>query len=176
MNITLLRCLAFLLLVLCLPVSAKANHSGDFGHGIVRMQGSIITTACAIDTKSRDQTIDMSVLPINQLVNNGRSHSHPFSITLVNCVLGREDWQRFQVAFYGPTDDGLFSVQGRARGIALQIVDTAGNIAMPGIPLPAMEFIEDNRRLHYALRLVGNSKKLQVGDYSSTLRFEMSYY
>lgn len=74
MNITLLRCLAFLLLVLCLPVSAKANHSGDFGHGIVRMQGSIITTACAIDTKSRDQTIDMSVLPINQLVNNGWSH------------------------------------------------------------------------------------------------------
>jgi type 1 fimbria pilin len=170
---------AFCLLILSTTMGVAGAASSGWGR--VNMQGAVIETACAIDTRSRDQTIDMSVLPLSQIMRDGQGTTRPFSIHLVNCVLGRfdpkrPDWQRFQVAFDGRADNGLFGIEGRARGIALQIADTRGNIANPGVPLPAAGITEGSNQLNYSLRLVGNKQVLRAGDYTSTLRFKMDYY
>ncbi len=151
------------------------------GWGRVNMQGSIIETACAIDTQSRDQTIDMDTAPVSQIARDGQGVSRPFSIRLVNCVLGRidprlPDWQRFQVTFDGRADTGGFGVEGEANGVALQITDAGGNIANPGQALPAGEIIPGDKTLNYSMRLVGNNQVLKAGEYYSTLRFKMDYY
>lgn len=145
------------------------------------MQGAVIETACAIDTDSRDQTIDISVMPLTKIIRDGQGLTLPFTIRLVNCVLNRVDdnltqWQRFQVTFDGRVDNGLFGVDGQAEGIALQLTDRHGNIIMPGNPTPLPDVVVSDRELNYFLRLVSNQQTLRSGEYTSTIRFKMYYY
>ncbi|HFF8968845.1 fimbrial protein [Serratia marcescens] len=168
---------AFCLLIL-LPMQ---NSLAAAGWGRVNMQGAVIETACAIDTESRDQTIDMSITPLSQIIRDGKGATRAFSIRLVNCVLERIDenlpkWQRFQVTFDGRVDNGLFGVDGQARGVALQLADSEGNIVSPGNPTPSMDITEGNRELNYSLRLVSNQQLLRSGEFTSSIRFKMDYY
>lgn len=65
-----LLCLASLLMVSLVSLSVLADPmKTDWGR--VSMEGSITDTACAIDPGSLEQTIDMAILPISQLVENG---------------------------------------------------------------------------------------------------------
>ncbi|HII4325964.1 TPA: fimbrial protein [Enterobacter cloacae] len=167
---------------LCLlMLSPIENSQAAAGWGRVNMQGAVIETACAIDTNSRDQTIDMSVLPLSQIMRDGQGLTRPFSIKLINCVLDRIDeslpqWRRFQVTFDGRVDNGLFGVDGAARGVALQLADNDGNIVTPGNPSPYLDISEGERELNYSLRLVSNQQILRSGEYTSTIRFKMDYY
>lgn len=145
------------------------------------MQGAIIDTACAIAIESRDQTIDMEVVPLADIIRDGQGRSKPFSIELVNCTLERQDtklldWKQFQVTFDGDSEGELFGVRGEASGVALRITDENGNTATPGVPLRAQEFITSTMRLNYRLRLVANQHALKAGDYSSAIRFKLDYF
>lgn len=169
---------AFYLLML-LPLLSGPLQAAGWGR--VNMQGAVIETACAIDTDSRDQTIDMSILPMSQVIRDGHGVKRAFNIRLINCVLGRKDkklsdWRRFQVTFEGRVDNGFFAVDGQAQGIALELTDNDGNIASPGKPLPAMDILAKDGQLNYSLRLVSNSQLLRTGEYTSVIRFKMDYY
>lgn len=171
---------AFMLLVFFSglhPVSATQFHSW----GRVKMLGSIIETACAIDTESRDQTIDMGFIPMVQIIRSGQSIDHPLEIKLVNCrqanhTKNLDDEQHYQITFDGINDAGLFGLSGDAQGIALQIVDGHGNVARPGLPLPKINVDKTEMPLQYSLRLVSNNKLLRAGEYFSTVKFKMDYY
>ncbi|MEX7634932.1 fimbrial protein, partial [Serratia marcescens] len=72
------------------------------GWGRVNMQGAIIDTACAIAAGSRDQTIDMDVLPLGNIARDGQGNTRPFTIELINCTFERPkpnlpNWKQFQV-------------------------------------------------------------------------------
>ncbi|EPL9180878.1 fimbrial protein [Serratia marcescens] len=162
----------------CAAVNANSHSQG---WGKVNMQGAIIDTACAIAVQSRDQTIDMDVIPVSDIARDGQGRSRPFSIELVNCVLERQnskmpDWKQFQVTFDGDAEGRLFGVSGEASGVALQITDTAGAVAAPGIPLPLQDIIRGDFRLNYNLKLVANSHALRAGNYSSSIRFKLDYF
>lgn len=151
------------------------------GWGRVNMQGAIIDTACAIAVESRDQTVDMAVVPLADIIRDGQSQIKSFVIELVNCTLERANnklpgWKQFQVTFDGDAEGSLFGVRGEASGIALQISDAAGNIATPGNPLPRGDIIPGDMRLNYALKLVANSHALKSGDYFSAIRFKLDYF
>ncbi|EKZ5287270.1 fimbrial protein [Klebsiella aerogenes] len=149
------------------------------GWGRVNMQGSITDTACAIAVNSREQTIDMGVLPLSDIIRDGQGRSQPFSIDLVNCITerpGNEGWKKFQVTFDGEAHGGLFGVNGDASGVALQIIDTQGNVAMPGKAMPPMDIIPGDSQLNYAMRLVANNHALKAGDYLSSIRFKLDYF
>ncbi|WP_414891526.1 fimbrial protein [Pseudomonas serboccidentalis] len=151
------------------------------GVGRVDMRGSIVETACAIDTLSRDQTIDMATMPLSQIIRDGSGVGRPFSVRLVNCVLprlgsGLAVWRQFQATFDGRADSGFFGVDGNARGVALMIADSYGSIAVPGAPLPLAELVSGDKVLNYSMRLVGNNQALRSGDYYSTIRFKIDYY
>ncbi|MBC3219745.1 type 1 fimbrial protein [Serratia fonticola] len=161
-----------------LPIT---NIQAASGWGRVNMQGAVIETACAIDTASRDQTIDLSILPLSQIERDGQGGVHAFSIRLINCVLDRMDedlpkWRRFQVTFDGRVDNGLFGVDGQARGIAIQLADNDGNIVSPGYPTPLLNITKDEKEVNYSLRLVRNQQQLRSGSYRSSIRFKMDYY
>lgn len=167
----------FLLLSFTHPINAIA----DQGHGRVNVQGSIVEVPCAIDTQSRDQSVDMGVTPTAVIARDGRGISRPFHIRLVNCHLarldtGRPDWRFFRATFDGDNERDLFALAGTARGVALELVDSEGSIAHPGLPLPPGTLVEGEQQLNYTLRLVGNRKALDAGSFRTTLRFRMDYY
>ncbi|MFS7367939.1 fimbrial protein [Serratia proteamaculans] len=146
------------------------------------MQGSIVDVPCVIAVNSREQTIDLAVLPVGAVMRDGRGPASLFSIQLVNCTLqpqlpGHGNWARFRVTFVGDvTDSALFGSAGQAEGIGLQITDAAGNVAQSGVPMPAAELASGEMRLDYRLRLVGTHQILRVGAYRTTVRFKMDYY
>ncbi|MBU5413219.1 type 1 fimbrial protein [Serratia ureilytica] len=159
---------------------AQAAHSSQ-GWGRVNMQGAIIDTACAIAAGSREQAIDMDTAPVADIIRDGSGGYHYFSIELVNCVLSRAesklpDWSSFQVTFDGDADGELFEMHGEAKGIGLQIVDTEGNVAYPGNPLPIREILPGRMQLNYQMRLIANKQPLRAGAYYSAVRFKMDYY
>lgn len=171
--------MTFCILVLLLTIEGAAATSTDWGR--INMQGAVIETACAIDIDSLDQTIDMSVLPLSKIMRDGQGIALPFTINLVKCVLLRmnnrlANWQYFQITFDGLADNGLFGIEGRARGVALQIIDNAGNVVVPGEPLPMVAISEGGRQLNYSLKLVSNKKLLRSGEFTSAIRFKMDYY
>ncbi|CAI0837296.1 PAP fimbrial minor pilin protein precursor [Serratia quinivorans] len=152
---------------------------GLAGWGVVNMQGSIIDTACAIAVDSREQSIDMGIIPVADIIRDGQGRSKPFSIDLINCVLerpGKEAWKNFQVTFDGDTEGALFGVHGGASGVGLQISDGLGNIAFPGKALPLMDIVPGDRQLNYSLKLVANNHALKSGDYFSSIRFKLDYF
>lgn len=159
-----------------IPVHATG---GLAGWGRVNMQGSIIDTACAIAVDSREQSIDMGVVPLADIIRDGQGHSKPFSIDLVNCVLdrpGETDWKHFQVTFDGDPEGTLFGVRGGASGVGLQISDSLGNIASPGKTLPFVDITPGSMQLNYSLKLVANNHALKSGDYFSSIRFKVDYF
>lgn len=160
--------------------SVQASNTVQ-GLGRVNMQGAIIDTACAIAVDSRDQSIDMEVVPLADIIRDGQGRTKPFSIELVNCVLERPggklpDWKQFQVTFDGDAEGDLFGVRGDASGVALQITDKYGNIATPGRALPREDIIPGNMQLNYHLRLVANQHTLKAGDFFSAVRFKLDYF
>ncbi|CAI1095381.1 fimbrial protein [Serratia proteamaculans] len=157
-------------------VAAKAQ-----GGGRVNMQGAIIDTACAIAAGSREQTIDMDAVPVGNIARDGQGNTRPFTIELTNCTLERPtpnlpDWKQFQVTFDGDVDGDLFGVSGEAKGVGLKIIDSQGNVAIPGSPLPFNEIITTRMLLNYTIKLVSNNKPLHAGRYFSSVRFKLDYY
>lgn len=147
--------------------------------GRVSMNGSIVNSACAIDTGSYEQTVDMGLLPIGTIRQEGRGPVRHFSIALIGCTLtpfASEAWQTFSVTFDGPTDGEWFSVSGDARGVALLLQDAQGQPIYPGKPTPKQAIAPGNSTLHYGLKLVSDTHPLRSGEYQSALRFKIEYY
>ncbi|URR23232.1 MULTISPECIES: hypothetical protein [Providencia] len=53
--------------------NASANNSMD-----LIIQGSIMDTACSIDTGSYEQSIDMGILPLSLIQQKGQGQAHDF--------------------------------------------------------------------------------------------------
>lgn len=169
-----------ILTLLLFSNNAPADYRTQ-GGGRVNMQGAIIDTTCAISTGSSEQAIDMQIVPVVDIILDGKGKVHSFYIELINCMLSRPgnklpDWKHFQVTFDGEAEGTLFTLQGDIKGVALQISDERGNIATPGTPLPLSNISLGAMRLNYALRLVSNNQTLQAGAYSSAVRFKLDYY
>ncbi|OFB49585.1 pilin [Serratia marcescens] len=155
--------------------------SAKQGRGEVTVNGRIIASACAIDTESLDQTITIATLPVSQIIRDGQSERHEFNIKLVNCILERFNpelnaWRYFSVTFNGRDDAGLFGVDGNAKGIALQITDKNGNVAIPGMPMAKIDIQPGTLEFNYGLRLMKNNQVMSAGSYYSTVCFKMDYY
>ncbi|WP_051916918.1 MULTISPECIES: fimbrial protein [unclassified Serratia (in: enterobacteria)] len=154
-----------------------------WGGSSLNINGAIVATACDIDIKSHDQTVEMGTLPFDQVVNNSQALARSFSIGLVNCalkhigdsILGK---QHFRVTFDGRNENGRFGVDGEARGVALVLSDAQGQEATPGEPLPPQIPVLQAKemRLNYTARMVSNNQPLQTGTYTALVRYQIEYY
>lgn len=147
--------------------------------GRIGMNGSIVDSACAIDTGSYEQSVDMGVMPVSTLRQQGQGPVRPFSIALIGCILTPNDgvdWQTFSVTFEGPTSGNWFTVFGEARGVALSLQDADGQPIYPGKSTAKQTIVPGNSVLHYGLRLVSDERPLRPGEFQSALRFKLDYY
>ncbi|WP_235166988.1 hypothetical protein [Serratia fonticola] len=60
--------------------------------------------------------------------------------------------------------------------MALQIIDTVGNIALPSKALLIMAITPGEWQLNCTLRLIANRHALKSGDYFSAIRFKLDYF
>lgn len=147
--------------------------------GQVSMNGSIVDSACAIATGSYEQSVDMGILPIGAIRQQGHGPVQPFSIALIGCTLTPyegADWQTFSVTFDGPASGDWFTVSGEARGVALLLQDADGHPIYPGKSTPKQAIMPGNSVLSYGLRLVSDDRPLRSGQYQTALRFKLDYY
>jgi type 1 fimbria pilin len=172
--------LSMLIITIAATISPLASATFS-GRGVVNVEGAIIDSACAISSGSRDQTINMDVVPIGDIIRDGHGTPKPFSVQLIYCELTRPhsklpDWRHFQVTFDGEADGALFGVNGEAKGVALEITDIHGNKATPGEPLPSGEITPGTMKLDYMMKLVANNQAVKAGGYTSAVRFKLDYY
>lgn len=157
-------------------ISSIAMGAGQ--DGIVAIKGSILDVPCAIGTDAVEQTVDMGVLPVGAIRQQGRGPIRPFSITLTDCVLTAYDgggWQGFSIVFDGASAGDFFTVFGEARGVVLQLQDAFGRPIIPGEPSPKHGVVQGGSKLQYGLRLVSDASPLRPGEYQSALQFKLEY-
>jgi type 1 fimbria pilin len=160
------------------------SHSAEFDIGLngrVNMQGAILAKACSIEMDSRFQSIDMPFESVASMRKNGQGKLKQFSIYLTDCTLSEEQdkngaWHYLQVTFDGSGENGLFMVGGSARGVALQITDSRNVVASPGMSMPYVRIDNRNIRLDYIMRLMSTHETLNAGEYSSVIKFRVTYY
>lgn len=170
-------CITLGLFGICLPVFAASSQ----GWGKVSMYGEIVDTACAIETGSRDQTIDMGIISLATLKQLGKAPPKEFHIQLVDCRLEsylphKNEWQTFDVTFDGYSNGDFFTVSGEAKGVQLALRDEYGTTVVAGKPLPRREISPDKMTLNYELQLVTDNHQLKSGSYQTLLRFKIDYY
>lgn len=176
-----MKAVAMLLLLFTFSICEAKFLEPNPNRGNVHLRGSIVESACSIDTASRYQIISIGHVPIGQLIRDGQSVYQKFSIKLINCTTKRvnpedPDWQGFTVTFDGQDKNGLFGVNGSVKGFAFQIVGERGNIAVPGVSMPMKSIKSEGFNIYYYIRFVGNGEKLEPGEYHSTVRYKMDYY
>lgn len=160
----------------CYPVTILAAQGVN---GVLGMNGKVVETACALHPDSYEHSIFTQEISTDRLIRNGGSELHPFSINLINCTPKREnkdDWTAFKITFDGQSDGDYFSLQGSGKGIAIEIQDDRGNIAMPGVSMMPHPIPQGERTLNYNLRLVGNSELLRVGNHFALIKYKLDYY
>ncbi|MES3576154.1 fimbrial protein [Enterobacter cloacae] len=147
------------------------------GYGGVAIDGEILESPCSIDTGSRDQTIEMGNVSIGAIASDGHGPGKSFSIILNHCRLQQYSrWKGIHVVFDGANERGLFSIEGGARGVGIQLLDSSGNIYHLGEPAVILPIVNDVIRLDFTLRLTGNNKSAKAGEYHAvSLRFKLDY-
>lgn len=155
-------------------ISFQSMASPAAGRGNVEMKGSIVTATCDISTSADEQIVDLGMTTIGRFIRNGKLYQHKLDIKLQNCSDNLMH-ERYQIAFNGDSDGKYFKLNGDIEGVALQIVDAAGNVAMPGIPLPVSEIPTDNNIASFYLRFIGNGD-LKAGMFSTTVLFNLRYF
>ncbi|MER2471112.1 fimbrial protein [Photorhabdus laumondii] len=152
-------------------------------HGRVNMQGSIIDTPCTIALGNQDQTIDISsIILVGQIIRSGHGPVRLLSIQLINCLLAPVLLNHLSRSYFRVTFDGtaarndLFSINGEASGVGLQISDSTGAVIVPGKPMPVEDLQIGSMRLDYTLRLVTAHQVLRTGVFHTMIRFELDYF
>ncbi|MCC8466438.1 fimbrial protein [Photorhabdus bodei] len=151
-------------------------------HGRVNMQGSIIDTPCTIALGNQDQTIDISSILVGQIIRSGHGPIRLLSIQLINCLLtpvllNRLSRSHFRVTFDGAAArNDLFSMNGEASGVGLQISDSTGAVVVPGKPMPVEDLQIGSMRLDYTLRLITAHQVLRAEALHTMIRFKLDYF
>ncbi|MGK7245814.1 fimbrial protein [Buttiauxella agrestis] len=162
--------------------AAKSGVSGYNDHGRATMSGSIMGSACTIDTNSQDQSLSLGVVSAAEIAQIGHSSETSFIIKLNNCTFvsvskTEPNWSYFSVTFDGNYIDGnLFGLDGDARGFGLDIKDEYGNSALPGQAMSAGVIDAESITLNYRLRLQKDNNSLQAGSYHTVIRYQLEYY
>lgn len=162
-------------------VAFSTAQAASNGEGTVTLNGEITDAACSIAMDSREQIIDMGVLPVGVIRQTGEGPARDVDIYLVNCDLAKasdpsQAWQALSMTFDGPADNGLFQVFGDARGGGLLMHDADLRQVIPGEALPQQDIVPSTMRLSYQLRLVSDQRPLRAGPYQSAIRFKVDYY
>ncbi|HHT3528794.1 fimbrial protein [Enterobacter asburiae] len=165
----------FFAVMLAISTLSQAAQGAEL-RGRVGMEGSILNSACSIETPQEDQLVIMKTVPVGQILRDGQGEATSLRILLIGCEALTEGNQ-FRVTFYGAQGSkNTFFLSGNSEGIGMRIVDALGNEVQPGVPMKAALQGTRTNTLDYTLTLKGNGEILQPGIYQTTLRMKLEYY
>lgn len=175
-----------LFLLLAALSSADQPALGSVLNGRVTMTGSITTSACTMRVDSQDQTIDMGQLSLAKLVDGETTIQKAFRIYIEDCARtqtavgggggGAKGSHPFAITFEGDSESHLFLAKGSARGIAMRLHDSNGNVVLPAASRREYMPPSGDTTLNYLLSLQGTGQALKAGNYQITVRLRMHYF
>lgn len=151
--------------------------------GRASFTGRVYVASCSIEMNDQYQMLYMGVEQLKNFHYSDVGLEKKLKIELKKCDYpsGRHGVffsnTRVQVTFDGIPGDSpdQFYLNGQAKGIALQIVNSDGHPAIVGKPLP-VEFVNGKREeLIYIVRLIRNGEALKPGNYQALIGFKLNY-
>ncbi|WP_369115540.1 fimbrial protein [Edwardsiella tarda] len=150
--------------------------------GRTSFTGRVYVESCSLEMNDQYQVLYMGVEQLKNFHNSDIGLEKKLKIELKNCDFPSDGQGVFSNSRVQVTFDGMpgnspdqFYLNGQAKGIALQIVNSDGYSAIAGKPLPA-EFINSKRKeLIYTARLVRNGEALKPGNYQALIGFKLNY-
>lgn len=73
------------------------------------------------------------------------------------------------------SDNQLLAIDGEARGFAIQLADTHGEILTLGKNTPDYALMDGDNILNFSASLVSTGRNIRAGDFYATARFFMDY-
>ncbi|TLG91680.1 hypothetical protein FEM54_12070 [Pseudomonas edaphica] len=169
------------LYILVQPVCAIEPLANSALEGRVQLAGSIVDSACTIRVGNDSQAVDFKPTVLNGLVHGNTSPQQPLNIYISDCVNSNSrsnttPSQRFKLTFEGQGEGKHFTLQGAAKGVALQIKDEQGTLVSPGMLLEHGSLSADTLMLNYSLTLVGSGQALEAGNFHATIKLSIQHF
>lgn len=160
---------------------AGNHHVVTIPGGSVHFSGGVVNAACAVDTNSEAQTVEMGQIRTNEFTGTGSwSDPQPFSIVLKDCDTTIS--QRVGISFDGTTDakePDILAVSGGAgvaSGIGIGIFDNQGNQIIPNAQAQAITTIEDSTTtLNFIAKYRSTSNNVLPGKADAETWFTLTY-
>lgn len=143
----------------------------------IEFGGVLVAEPCTVTPDSLDQEVEFGNVSARTFINHNNSAWKNFTITLKDCDLSLS--QSVAIRFDGESDESypyLFSVEGDAQGIAIQIENDAGKIVEPGVTQDFLPLEMAQNVFSYRASIFGaDFKKITEGGFSATVMFTVIY-
>lgn len=178
MNIKLMAATAMLL-----ATTAQADVVSVTG-GTIHFEGKLINAACAVSTKSADQTVELGQYRTATFTQVGDTSAlKPFKIVLTDCDPAVAETA--SVAFTGQVDatnNTLLAIASgdngsTAKGVGIEILDNNSNPLKPDgvVTSVAQTLIEGENTLHFSARYKSTAATTSPGQANADATFIMKY-
>jgi len=154
--------------------------------GLVQLGGELIASSCGIDNDSAEQTVDFGLLAIttnraeySQSVANSQKK---FYIRLTHCSVmesSQINSQPFDLLLSGTPshyDSRLLAASGDARGVAIEILDSAGRLIPVGTAVNLQDVMMNNNLLAFNTSLRGFGNQVRAGTIDGMAQFTLRYF
>lgn len=167
--------------LLALMVFGSGNSARAANDNLI-FDGTLVAEPCVLDPDTTNITLDFGTVIDKYLYINGRTHSKPFSIRLLDCdlTLGKT----ISLTFKGTPDSELTQLlaleSGKVRGIAIGIVKADDTPLPINTSTQAYTLIAGSNLLAFKGYIQGKPTALQSkgivrGDFSATATFMLDY-
>lgn len=178
-------------------LSGTAQAESTVAGGTVNFVGELVSSACALDTSSANQTVQMGQVRTSNFTKKGdKSTPVAFKIVLTDCKAGvtddsttpsggtRADDGTVTIGFTAVQEGGdgnnstiaLAPGAGGAKGIGLQIVDrTSTPVKLDGSATASVKLNDDRVEIPFQAAYIATSDKVTSGKANTTALFTLTY-
>lgn len=152
---------------------------------LTHFSGSILSTGCSINVADLHQTVNMSELPVKDVIKNTSPAARKsFFIRIINCIpysvsKGSSLYDpRIKIKFDGARGNlsQYFRIYGDAKGVSLMLRNDEHQIIYPGRYQNVIYKKKNNEQiLEFFLELVANGEDIIPGKYFSYLYFTIDH-
>lgn len=178
-------------------LAGTAQAANTVSGGTVNFEGRLVNAACALDTSTANQTVQMGQVRTSAFTKKGdKSPAVGFKITLTDCKVGpttnpttptggtRADDNTVSIGFSAVQETGLDNASvialgagtGTAKGIGLQIVDRSGNpVKLDGTASTKVTLNDDKVEVPFNAYYISTADAVTSGKADATALFTLTY-
>ncbi|MFM4809517.1 fimbrial protein [Aeromonas hydrophila] len=169
-------------------LSSAAQATNTVNGGTVKFEGQLVSSACALDVSSLNQTVQMGQVRTSAFSKKGdKSSPVAFNIVLTGCKTGPDGGQgndkTVAVGFSAVQDNkddkdviSLAGGDGSARGIGLQITDRSKKAVMlDGTPSTEITLNDDRVEVPFTAAYISTENSVTSGRANASVVFTLTY-